>query len=56
MNKASENTVRNYAILLLMILATYLNDFKIAMYCLIAGGVIGVIYKLSFIFYDNSKQ
>lgn len=48
MSDLKEGTVRNYAILILMVIATYLNDFKIAAYCLIAGGIIGLIYKFGY--------
>jgi len=42
--KLKEETVRNYAILILLIISTYFGEFKITFYCLLAGLLLSLIY------------
>lgn len=51
-----ESTLRVYVILLLMIVASYLTDFKTAAYGLIAAGIIGLLYQLGYyLIFDRKK-
>ena len=50
-NDIKENTLRNYAILILLIIASYLTDFRSALYCLIGGGIVGLIFRYSYMMY-----
>lgn len=51
-----ENTVRNYAILFLFIIAAYLSDVKVLFYGAIAAALIGLIYRLGYMLYIKVFQ